>query len=296
MTKWNRWTGSFYDLSSALSDPSQAQVVIIPAPYQGSVSYRKGTEQGPFAIFQASRQVELFEPELGIEPAQIGICSIAPLKLRGLSPKSAVKKVEEAVRAVLKKGKKPVLLGGEHSLSIGAVRAGLQFFPGLEVLHLDAHSDLREQYEGDSYSHASVMRRILELGVKSISVGVRSLSKAEYDLIQAKELKVYLAHQLKAVNGWEEMIVRQLGKKIYITLDLDVLDPSEMPGVGTPEPAGLHYQDLIRLIKALANSGKEVIGIDLVELAPIKGEVVSEFGCARLLYQLLGWLWSGNKS
>ena len=296
MTRRNRWTGSFYDLPRAFTDPRRAQVVIIPAPYEGSVSYRKGTERGPFAIFQASKQVELFESELGIEPAQIGICSIAPLKLKTLSPRFAVKKVEEAVKGVLKNGKKPVLLGGEHSLSIGAIRAGVQFFPELEVLHLDAHSDLREQYEGDSYSHASVMRRVLELGVNSISLGVRSFSKEEYEFIQAKKLKVYLAHQLKAVSGWEEMIVGQLGKRIYITLDLDVLDPSEMPGVGTPEPAGLHYQDLIRLIKTLANSGKEVIGFDLVELAPIEGEVVSEFGCARLLYQMIGWLWSGTKS
>lgn len=282
----------WYELLGKEADPDTAQVLIIPAPYQGSVSYGKGTARGPEALFQASQQVEQFEPELGFRPCRIGISGIPPLKIQKLKPAQAVKKVENAVRMALKKGKKPVMIGGEHSLSSGAIKATKEFYPDLSVLHLDAHADLRNEYHGTPYSHACIMRRVLEMDVPFVSVGIRSLSQEEWDLIQEKKLRVYFSHKLASISGWQELVARELSEKIYITLDIDVLDPSEIPGTGTPEPGGLNYRELLSLIKAIAHSKKQVVGMDLMELAPIKGEQISEFTSARILYQMIGWLWA----
>ena len=160
------------------------------------------------------------------------------------------------------------------------------------MLHLDAHSDLRNEYHGEPYSHASIMRRVHDMGIKFISVGIRSLCEEEWDLIREKKLEVYFAHQLVGKSGWQEMVVRGLGEKVYVTLDIDVLDPSEMPGTGTPEPGGLRYRELLELFKTLGKSGKEVVAMDLVEVAPIKGQSMSEFTAARILYQMIGWFWA----
>lgn len=282
----------WYELKGKEADPDFAQVWILPAGYEGSVSYGKGAIQGPSALFQASQQVEQFEPELGFRPCRIGIYGVAPLKLSKLKPVKAVKKVEQAVREILKKGKKTVIIGGEHSLSAGAISAVKEFYPELSVLHLDAHADLRDQYQGTPYSHACIMRRVYEMGVPFVSVGIRSLSQEEWDLIKAHNLRVYFAHQLDSISGWQEMVAQELSEKIYITLDIDVLDPSEIPGTGTPEPGGLRYRELLSLIKTIANSGKQVVAMDLMELAPLKGQSQSEFTSARILYQMIGWFWA----
>ena len=282
----------WYELPIKEADPKVSQVLIIPAPYEGSVCYGKGAGRGPEAIFQASQLVEQFEPELGFKPCRIGITSIPPLRLKGLKPASAVKKVESAVRSALKKGKKPIVVGGEHSISAGAIKACQEVFPDLTVLHLDAHSDLREEYHGGKYSHACIMKRVYDLGIKFVSVGIRSLCEEEWNLIQDKRLSVYFMHQLLSISGWQEMVVKELGDKIYITLDLDVLDPSELPGTGTPEPGGMRYRELIHLIKTVADFKKQVVAFDVVELAQIPGQLTSEFTAARLLYQMIGWLWA----
>ena len=286
------WKGTFFDLDPGESDFQTAQVVIIPAGYEGTVSYRKGTAKAPYAIFQASQQVELYEPELGLEPCQSGIATHPPLELEALKVNQAIVEVEKAIEKVLQAGKKPVLLGGEHSLSLGVIKALKRFFPEFSLLVLDAHADLRDSYLGEKFSHACVMKRILEQGVKPVWVGVRSLSKQEAQLIKEKNLEVYFAHQLSPGSGWEIKIAKTLGEIFYLSLDLDVFDPSQVPGVGTPEPAGMFYSQVLSLLKALAKEGKNLIGFDLVELAPIEGEVVSEFTTARLLYQIIGWFWS----
>jgi len=286
------WKGTFFDLEPSESDFQTAQVVIIPAGYERTVSYRKGTAKAPYAIFQASQQVELYEPELDLEPCQIGIASLPPLELEQLKPKQAIGEVEKAVEKLLKQNKKPILLGGEHSLSLGAIRALKKIFSEFSVLVLDAHTDLRESYSGEKFSHACVMRRVLELGVEPIWVGVRSLSKEEAQLLKEKNLEVYFAHQLISGSGWERKVAQRLREKVYLSLDLDVFDPSQLPGVGTPEPGGMLYSQILSLIKTLAKTGKNLLGFDLVELAPIEGEVVSEFTTARLLYQIVGWCWA----
>jgi len=286
------WQGTFFDLPKELSDPERARVIIIPAPFEASVSYGKGASAGPFAIFEASKQVELFEPELGSVPAEAGISSLPALKLENLKPEQAAKAVEATVKKIFEQGRRPVMLGGEHSLTIGAVRAAQEFHKDIVVLHLDAHADLRDQYLGDAFSHACVMRRVYDLGVKFISAGIRNISSPERAFFKEKKLNIYFMHRLAQVSGWEEMIARELGEKIYITLDLDVLDPSVMPGVGTPEPGGMSYSGLLKFLRTIAKSGKEVVGFDLVELAPIPGQLASEFTAARLLYQMIGLFWA----
>jgi agmatinase len=290
------WQGPFFKLPAELADPEKAEVLIIPAPYEGTVSYGGGAAQGPLAIFNASQEVEHFEPELGFVPAQVGIGKIPPLPLEGLSPEKAVKAVEEAVTDALKKGKRPVVLGGEHSLSAGAVKAIKDFYGEFTVLHFDAHADLRDQYRGARYSHACIMKRVMDMGVNSVSVGIRSLSPEEWSLYREKKPAIYFMHRLRKVSGWEEMIIRELKQKVYITLDLDVLDPACLPGTGTPEPGGMSYPELLGFLQLLAASCKEVVGFDLVELAPIKGEQVSEFTAARLLYQMIGLFFGGTKA
>jgi len=272
--------------------PENSKLIIVPASYEKTTTYRKGTASGPYAIFLASQQVELYEPELDLEPYKIGIATHPPLELEGKDPKEAIKKIEEVLAGQLERGKIPILLGGEHTITLGAVRAFKRYFPEFSLLVLDAHTDLRDSYLGEKLSHACVMRRVLEEGIEPVWLGVRSLSREEAELIKAKKLRVYFSHQLRQASGFEELIVRQLKDKIYISLDVDVFDPSQVPGVGTPEPAGLFYHQVLDLFKAISLSGKEVLGMDLVELAPIEGEVVSEFTCARLLYQAVGWFWS----
>jgi len=286
------YPGNWYELAGREAEAESARVIIIPAPYEGSVCFGGGASRGPAAMFAASQLVEQLEPELQNRPCRIGIAGLPPLRLQKLKPKAAAAKVETAVRAVLRRGKKPVVLGGEHSLSAGAVKACAEAHPGLSVLHLDAHADLRDEYHGEPYSHASIMRRVHELGIRFVSAGIRSLSEEEWDLIRDQKLEVYFAHDLVRVSGWQEMAVRSLADQVYVTLDLDVLDPSEMPGTGTPEPGGLHYYELLELFKTLGRSGKNVVGLDLVELAPLKGQSLSEFTAARLLYQMIGWLWA----
>jgi agmatinase len=296
MSSDSKWKGPFYRLPDRLSDPAKARVLIIPAPYEGTVSYGTGAARGPLAIFEASQEVEHIEPELGLIPGEIGISHIPPLALEGKTPEQAVKMVEDAVADALKKGRRPVVLGGEHSISAGAIKAVKDFHKDFTVLHFDAHADLRDQYRGTNHSHACVMRRVMDLGVNAISVGIRSLSEEEWALYHEQNPAIYFMHRLRRVSGWEEMILRELGDKIYITLDLDVLDPAFLPGTGTPEPDGMTYRELLNFLKLIAASGRELLGFDMVELSPVAGEQVSEFTAARLLYQMLGLFWGGRKT
>jgi len=291
MCSASKWEGTLFELLPEWNNPEKAKVLVIPAPYEGSVSYGKGTAKGPDAIFAASQEVEHFDTELGTIPAQMGITYIQPLELEKLKPEQAAQAVEKATTEALKKGKKPVMLGGEHSLSAGSIRAVRNFCKELMVLHLDAHADLRQEYGSDPWSHACVMRRVFDMGVKAVSAGIRNISAEEFSFCKEKKLPIYFMHQLRNLSGWQEMVARELGPEIYVTLDLDVLDPAYMPGTGTPEPGGMSYLDLLNLFKTLARTGKQVMGMDMVELSPIPGQQVSEFTAARILYQMMGLFW-----
>jgi len=276
----------FFDL--APPGPETPGTVIIPAPYEGTVSYGRGAAQGPRAILRASWEVEHYDQELGQEmhPA---LSSLPPLRLPK-DPAQAIARVGQAAAKILDRGRRPLLLGGEHSLSLGAIRAVQRRHPEITVLHLDAHGDRRDQYDGTPFSHACVMRRVTELGLPVVSVGLRSISEEEHHWIRGKGQKVFWADEIKRDPGWIKAVIRSLGRELYLTLDVDVLDPAEMPATGAPEPGGLSWSDLLDLIRGLAASRKKILGLDLVELAPIPGLHAPDFLCARLLFFLLARL------
>jgi agmatinase len=268
---------------SFLGVPQQekgSKYVVLSAPYDATVSYRTGTRDGPRAIIEASRQVETYDIESGKDFADCGIYTAEELECDRGNPKRNCEFVKEAVAEVLKEGKVPVLLGGEHSVSVGAFDAVAEKFgKEVSVLQIDAHADMRDEYEGTKFNHACVMRRCREK-LHAVSVGIRSYSEEEAHEIRAKKLDIF------GVEFDNAKVVQKLKGKVYITIDIDGIDPSEVPGVGTPEPGGLHYNQLVSLLREVA-SKREIVGFDIVELAPIAGQNVSDFLCARLAYKLI---------
>lgn len=257
-----------------------------------TVTYLRGTSRGPERILQASRQVELYDPELEISPYRAGIFTARPIDCRGNSA-ACLEKIEAAVGQI-PGGAVPICLGGEHTLSLGAIRALRAPTAGVSVLYLDAHADLRESYGGTPLSHASVMRRVHELGIPIVPVGIRALSREEADYLAAEKIRYFPGWKYAAGDyPWAE-IADALGERIYLSIDLDAFDPSQVPGVGTPEPGGLGWKEAIALFGALRAAGKTLVGADLVELCPRDGEIVSEFFAARLLYKLIGYFFFGQ--
>lgn len=254
-------------------DYAQARVVFLPAPYEGTVSYGKGTAQAPHAILEASAQLEDFDEELLCAPHEAGFYTLAPLALANLSPAQALDQVMRAAQRPLADGKLLITLGGEHSVSVGVWRA-LQALPRTEtptqILQLDAHADLRPTYQGSAYSHACVMYRAHALGLPCVQVGLRSLSSAEYRWLRDEglEQRVFWAHRICGGDpSWMDEALHQLSDRVYITIDVDVLDPSLMPATGTPEPGGLEWRTTLAFLRKVAES-RHVLGIDLCEFAP----------------------------
>jgi agmatinase len=247
----------------------------------------KGTVEGPDAILAASHQVELFDDELAAETYKRGILTLEPLRFSDRNPESAVRSVEKAVRSLSETGKKIILLGGEHSVTVGAVRAWSRNASTLSVLHLDAHADLRPSYENSEYNHACVMARILET-CPAVSVGIRSLSLEAYQRIRVEKLHVYTMHRIRNEDWWMEAALSHLRDPVYITVDLDVLDPSVLPGVGTPEPGGLGWEEILRFLQ-LVFSKRKVVAFDVVELCPKSNSDISPFIAAKLIYRMMGY-------
>jgi agmatinase len=231
--------------------------------------------------------MELYDEELDCEVYHVGIHTMEELETQMAGPQEMVRQVYEVISSLLKQEKLVALLGGEHSLSIGAVQAYSERHPMLSVLQLDAHADLRDNYQGTPYSHASVMRRILE-HAPAVQVGIRSLSREEMDHIRQEKRAVFFAHDLQQNDLWQEQVLERLTDKVYLTVDLDVLDPSIMPAVGTPEPGGLLWFPVLDLIRRVARE-KEIVGFDIVELSPLPGQVAPDFLAARLAYKIIGY-------
>jgi agmatinase len=286
---WN-----FLGLPADLSAFEDASAVVIPLPYDGTTTYRPGTRDGPAAILAASQAVEWFDPELGREPCQAGIATLDPLEPDARGPEHMLAAVRAHCRPAMQAGKFVVSLGGEHSLSLGCVQACLDAQPAradgqtetLSFLQIDAHADLRDSYHQTPYSHACVMRRLLELG-PVVQVGIRSYSLEEHEFIEQRGLKPWTMERIRSNPDWIEQALAGLTRRVYLTIDLDGFDPSVCPGVGTPEPGGLGWQAVIDLCKALF-ARHEVVAADVVECLPLAGQVASEFLAARLVYKLIG--------
>ncbi len=271
-------------------DYARCGSVILPIPFERTTSYGKGTAEGPAAILRASHQVEWYDEELGLEPNRQGIHTLPYLRPRSEDMAAAIAEIESSALPHLQAGKFLVTLGGEHSLTLGTVRAAAGLHQDLGVVQFDAHGDLRDAYLRSPNSHACVMRRIVEdLGLQTLAVGVRSISREERELIHRRRLPVIWGHELEGLTAkiWRDALER-LPRKIYLTFDLDFFDPSLLPATGTPEPGGGTWWPTMRLLRELF-VGKEVVAMDVVELSPQAGLHASDFTAARLVYKCLGY-------
>ncbi|OGN95525.1 MAG: agmatinase [Chloroflexi bacterium RBG_13_51_36] len=276
----------FAGLEPPYTNLQQAKTVILPVPYDGTSEWRSGSRHGPRAIIDASQYLELYDLELDREIYKVGISTLPQVEPLLSSPQDMIHRVYQVVRGLVQKEKFVVLLGGEHSLSLGAVRAFKEAFPRLSVLQMDAHADLRDEYLGTKYSQACVMRRIFELCPIS-QVGVRSLSWEERQFLTENKLRPFYISDLTSDKASVNQIVDSLTEDVYITIDADVLDPSIMPAVGTPEPDGMPWRQVLNIIESVMLH-RHVVGFDLMEFCPAEGTGSCAFLLAKLAYRLIG--------
>lgn len=284
---------AFMHLDAADTDFGRARVVVVPVPFDGTTCYRPGTREGPQAIIDASRNLELYDAELRRSPYTAGIHTLRAVEIINGDAEAMVRRVEAVVGRLVDAGKWTLTLGGDHLVAIGAIRAHAVRFPGLSVLQFDAHADLRDEYEGARFSAATVMRRTLECCPSIIQVGIRSLSEPEARLVEERHIPQFLAAEIHdqvaaGRSEWIDAVLAALGDDVYITFDIDCFDPSLVPGTGTPEPGGLGWYDAMRLLAAVA-ARKHVVGADVVELSPLLEGHTSPVVAAKLAYKLIGF-------
>ncbi len=276
------------DFMGEYCDYESARVVVLSVPLERSTSYLQGTAAGPKAIIAASYNVELYDLQLNDEPYRYGIHTLPSLELPiDLAIETALDRIQQATAAVLDDKKFPVILGGEHTLSYPVFLAFYQRYPNLSVLHLDAHTDLRDQYLNDPFSHACVMRRIRTHTKNIVSVGIRSVSPDEIEYIRQEQPIIYYDHHLQRTEMPIEQILAELTSDVFITFDLDAINPAELPSVGTPEPGGLGWYQVVNLFDAVFRS-KNVVGFDVVELKPDGINIHSDFWAAKMIYKMIG--------
>jgi N1-aminopropylagmatine ureohydrolase len=267
----------------------RAGVVIFPVPYEATVSYMGGTRFGPRRILEASRAIELYDHELDGEPYRVGVHTLPELLLTGAGPEAALHELRQAFDALLAGDRLVIMLGGEHSISAPPIEAHAARLGGrrLSVLQLDAHGDLRAEYEGTPFSHACVMYRVHQ-AVDLVPVGIRAITAEERALIRQRNIPTIFAHELDAGERWIERALAALGPDVYITIDIDYFDPSLVPATGTPEPGGGSWYPTLRLLERVF-AERRVVGADVVELAPIPGVVAPDFLAAKLVYKLMAY-------
>ncbi|GAC1357820.1 MAG: agmatinase [Ktedonobacteraceae bacterium] len=268
-------------------NPETARVAIIPAPLEYSVCYMQGTHAGPQAILNASSQMELYDEELECSPIEVGVYTLPLLNYDDQDHATALQTTGNAVREVLRRGQLPLTLGGEHSLSAPVIAAVREQYPDLTVVHIDAHGDLRATYEGTPLSHASIERRVVEMGIPLLEIGIRSFSPEEAEFMRTKpDVAIVWAYQM--AHGTARIPWERLGKHTYVTIDLDAFDPAEMPAVGTPEPGGLNWYQVLDLFRTICQR-TTVVGMDVVELCPMEGQTRADFLAAKLVYKMIGY-------
>ena len=279
---------NFAGISPPYSDWESSRVIVLPVPYDSTTDWRSGARDGPRAIIDASRYLELYDLELKREVYQVGIHTLPEVQPDMTGPENMTQRVYQVARELLAKNKTLLMLGGEHSLTLGMVKAYREKYQALSVLQLDAHADLRDSYLGTRFSHATVMRRVHEL-CPIVPVGIRSLSQEEHRFIGEAGIKPVYANGSILTGDSIKQIIASLSDEVYITIDLDVLDPSIMSAVGTPEPGGIGWHELLRLLREVAQS-KHIEGFDLVELCPGEGPLSCAFLAAKLAYKLIGYI------
>jgi len=277
-------TAHFGDLPEEYSALENAGVVVIPVPFDHTSTWLKGADKGPAAIIEASAHMELYDIETDSEVYKKGIFTAEPVDGQQL-PEDMVEMIAEQVRQYLQDNKFVVVVGGEHSVSIGSARAHVANNTNITVLQLDAHSDLRDEYEGSRYNHACAMARISEL-CPIVQVGIRSMDSSEKEALDKS--RVIFARDIFTNKNWIEKVLSKLSQNVYVTIDLDVFDPSIMPSTGTPEPGGLLWYDVLGLMRTVFET-RNVIGFDIVELCPDERNKAPDFLAAKLIYKLLSY-------
>ena len=271
------------DSSKASFDYENSEIVILPVPFDATSTWIKGADKGPKAILEASSNLEFYDIETDSEVYKKGIFTEKEI----ISNKSEdmINKVEEKVNQLIKTGKFVVIVGGNHSVSNGTIKAHANSFKNLSILHLDAHGDSRDIYEGNKYSHACVIARAKEVVKNIVSVGIRAVDSSEIERMNKN--KVFFAHDIYNSTDWIKKVVNELSENVYITIDVDVFDPSIIPSTGTPEPGGLNWYQVTGLLKEVAKK-RNITGFDVVELCPSDNKA-SDFTIAKLIYQLLSY-------
>ena len=283
---------NFLAIEKKYSSFENSKAVIVSAPYEKTTSYGKGTAKGPAAILEASHYVEFFDEETAKEVCfDIGIAALEAIKFGKASGKKALELIYNDVKALIDSGKFVITLGGEHSISTAPIQAHYDSYEDLSILHFDAHSDLRLEYEGSKYSHASFAARVAEFTTNITQVGIRAQCKEEYEFIKEKGINTFYAYQMRNegfTHILTEKIVSTLKKNVYITFDVDYFDPSIMPSTGTPEPNGFYWDETMRLLKKVC-AERNLVGFDVVELAPQKSYTFPDFLTAKLIYKILNY-------
>jgi agmatinase len=265
----------------------EARIIVLPLCYEHAPSYGSGSRKGPYHILKASEQLESVDEETLKNWSNIPIHTLAPV-FPGGSPEEAVMEMKVVSERVLKAGKFLLSLGGDHAITIGPVMAAKEIYPGIGVLQVDAHTDLRQEWNGSTYNHACVMRRLAD-DVKTpfVQVGIRSFSPEEAELIRIRGYAPFYAHEINpSDDSWIDLVVEALPETVYMTIDLDGLDPSVIPGTGTPEPGGLSYRQVVNLIKRVG-ADRKVVAADINELVKIEGSQVSEYTAAKLATKIV---------
>ena len=280
----------FCELPDELADPKTAAAAVVPVPYDLTSTWKKGADKGPRAILEASHHIEWYDPAAAGEPCRRGIATLPPVEGED-DPERLANLLDPLIGSLIERGVLPIVLGGEHSVSIGAIRGAARVVPGLSVLQIDAHADTREEYAGSAYNHACVMARAREV-VNIVQVGIRAVDAAEVPLLDPG--RVIWGHQINgpaAEANWIDRALDGLGEEIYVTIDLDGFDPAYVPATGTPEPGGLDWYQVTELLAQVAEK-RRVVGFDVVELLPTPGQWASEFLAAKLVYFFLGQIFA----
>ena len=279
---------NFGYLPEEYADPENAKIIIIPVAYDGTSTWVKGADKGPAAIIEASANMELYDIETDSEVYRKGIYTEDTIT-REITTTEMINSVNGTVQYYLEKNKFTVVIGGEHSVSIGSIKAHAEHYANLTVLQLDAHADLREEYNGSIYNHACVTARIKEF-CPVVQAGIRSMDSPEKESMDKN--RTFFAKDIYNNTDWIKKVISILSDNVYITIDLDVFDPSIMPSTGTPEPGGLLWYDVLSLLKAVSNK-KNVVGFDVVELCPDDRNKAPDFMAAKLIYKLLSYKFGG---
>ena len=278
----------YMNLQGDLSDYSKSEIVLVPVPFDGTSTWIKGADMGPKAMLEASEKVELYDIETRSSIYKKGIHTMQPVCTGNEKSEEVADIVQATITKLIDDGKFPVMMGGEHSVSIGAFRAMASRYKDFSILQFDAHTDMRDIYFGSKYNHGCVLARGKEVCNHITQVGIRSMGEEE--LVNIDQNRVFYSFDINSgrLGNWIEKVIEQLTDDVYITVDVDAMDPAYLPATGTPEPEGIRYRDILDTIKAVAQT-KHIIGFDVVELAPSEEFKASDFIVAKLIYQILSY-------